>query len=272
MRRFWSSERAERLFAMLCFTAAAVPLLLVLLLLGDTVRGALPVLWSWSLLSEAMLGSLKVIVTTAIIVVPVGMGAAIYLEEYSRGGVLNRLIEGSLSILLGVPSILFGLLGLEVFVRGLHLSSELLVVSLTLSLLIFPLIVVSSRDALRMVPMMNRDVGHALGASRFQVVTRLVLPAALPGMIAGSILGLSRALGETAPLLVVSALSYASLSVGAGTSAQAALPSQLFSLILSLGPGSSAEAAACLLALVATVLMAHLLAFAVRLRTQREAS
>ena len=276
MVTLWSSSISERVFAALCFTATMVPLLCLLLLLGDAVLAVLPHLSAGPdhgalplpALLEALEGSLRLIVTTALFAVPVGMGVAIYLEEYRHPGLLPLLIERSISVLVGVPSIIFGLLGLEIFVLGLRLSSGLLVAALTLALLVLPLIVVSSCEALRAVPAMIRDGGHALGASRFQVVTRLVLPMALPGMLAGALLALARGLGEAAPLLVVGSLAHAAIESGGVMAPYAALPGHLFSLTVD--QGEAPLAAACLLVLVSTVLAAHVLGLLVRLRTQRE--
>lgn len=277
MMMLWSSSISERAFAALCLTVTAIPLLCLLLLLGDAVLVVLPHLSGGPghgalllpALHQALVGSLRLIGTTALFAVPVGMGVALYLEEYRRPGLLSLLIERSISVLAGVPSVIFGLLGLEIFVLGLRLSSGLLVAALTLALLVLPLIVVSSREALRTVPAMIRDGGHALGASRFQVVTRLVLPMALPGMLAGAFLALSRALGEAAPLLVVGSLAHAAVDPGGVMAPYAALPSHLFSLTVELG--EAPLAAACLLVLVATVFAAHVLGLLVRRRAQQEA-
>ena len=142
--------------------------------------------------------------------IPIGIGAGVYLEEYSPPGRLRRIIQTNIANLAGVPSIVYGILGLALFVRafgikGLALGPTLLAGVLTLSLLILPIIVITTQEALRAVPQSLRQAALALGATRWQMVRDHVLPAAMPGILTGTILGLSRAIGETAPLLMVGA-------------------------------------------------------------------
>jgi phosphate transport system permease protein len=157
-----------------------------------------------------IVGSLWLLGLVAVIGIPIGIGAGVYLEEYSPPGRLRRIIQTNIANLAGVPSIVYGILGLALFVRafgikGLALGPSLLAGVLTLSLLILPIIVITTQEALRAVPRSLRQAALALGATRWQMVRDHVLPAALPGILTGTILGLSRAIGETAPLLMVGA-------------------------------------------------------------------
>jgi phosphate transport system permease protein len=157
-----------------------------------------------------IVGSLWLLGLVAVIGIPIGIGAGVYLEEYSPPGRLRRIVQTNIANLAGVPSIVYGILGLALFVRafgvkGLALGPTLLAGVLTLSLLILPIIVITTQEALRAVPQSLRQAAMALGATRWQVVRDHVLPAALPGILTGTILGLSRAIGETAPLLMVGA-------------------------------------------------------------------
>jgi len=155
-------------------------------------------------------GSLWLMGLVAVFAIPVGVGAAVFLEEYAPPGRLRRVIQTNIANLAGVPSIVYGILGLALFVRafgvkGLALGPTLWAGSLTLALLILPVIVIATQEALRAVPGSLRQAALALGATRWQVVRDHVLPAALPGILTGTILGLSRAVGETAPLVMVGA-------------------------------------------------------------------
>ncbi len=157
-----------------------------------------------------LVGSLWLLGLVAVIGIPVGIGAAIFLEEYAPPGRLKRIIQTNIANLAGVPSIVYGILGLAVFVRAFGIKSLalgpcLLAGVLTLSLLILPVVVIATQEALRTVPISLRQAAIALGATRWQMVSGHVLPAALPGILTGTILGLSRAIGETAPLLMVGA-------------------------------------------------------------------
>ncbi|MFZ5352656.1 MAG: phosphate ABC transporter permease PstA [Bacillota bacterium] len=148
-------------------------------------------------------GSVLLMAIVAPVTLFLGLATAIYMEEYSKKGLLLNLINTNISNLSGVPSVIFGLLGLTVFGRLLNLGSTVLAGGLTMSLLVLPIVVVSSQEALRAVPKSLRDASYALGATKWTTIWRIVLPAALPGIMTGSILSLSRAIGETAPLVVL---------------------------------------------------------------------
>ena len=161
-------------------------------------------------LFSALMGTIWIIVTTAAIAIPVGVSSALYLEEYAKKNRLNSFIEINISNLAGVPSIVYGILGLTLFVRFMKLGPSVLSGALTLSLLILPVIIIASREAIKAVPNSIRLSAFALGATRFQTVFHHVLPAAMPGIMTGVILALSRAIGETAPILMVGAVAYVS--------------------------------------------------------------
>ncbi|MER3452524.1 MAG: phosphate ABC transporter permease PtsA [Acidimicrobiia bacterium] len=156
-------------------------------------------------IKAALYGTVYLMGLTALFAFPVGLGAALYLEEFAPRGRLTHFIEANIANLAGVPSIVYGLLGLGVFVRGLRLGPSLLAGGLTLAVMTLPVVVVTAREAIRAVPQSVRLGAYALGATRWQAVRHHVLPGALPGTLTGTILGLSRAIGETAPLIVVGA-------------------------------------------------------------------
>ena len=179
----------------------------------------------------ALTGTVFVIGLTALVVVPLGVGAAIYLEEYGRKSRWSRLIEINIANLAGVPSIIYGLLGLAVFVRLLGFGRSVLAGSLTLVLLILPVVILSTREALRAVPSSLREGSYALGASRWQTIYYQVLPVALPGTVTGLILALSRAVGETAPLIAIGALTYIPFAPDGIWSPFTVLPIQVFNWV-----------------------------------------
>jgi len=151
----------------------------------------------------ALIGSLWLMAVVAPVSLFLGVGAALYLEEYAKKNRFNDFIKLNISNLAGVPSIVFGLLGLTIFVRQLALGRSVLAAGLTMSLLILPVIVVSAQEAIRAVPKELREASYGMGATKWQTIKNVVLPAAIPGILTGSILALSRAVGETAPLVVV---------------------------------------------------------------------
>jgi len=154
-------------------------------------------------IKSGLVGSLWLMMIVAPVSFILGVGTAIYLEEYARKSRFTALIQTNISNLAGVPSIVFGLLGLTIFVRELGLGRSVLAAGLTMSLLVLPVIVVAAQEAIRAVPQQLREASYAMGATKWQTVCRVVLPAALPGMLTGAILALSRAVGETAPLVVL---------------------------------------------------------------------
>ena len=154
-------------------------------------------------IKAALVGSAYLMVLTALFCFPVGVGAAIYLEEFAPRNRMTNFVEANISNLAGVPSVVYGLLGLGIFARFLRLGPSLLAGALTLAVMSLPVIIVAAREAIRAVPDGVRLGAYALGATKWQTVRRQVLPAAMPGTLTGTILALSRAIGETAPLLVI---------------------------------------------------------------------
>lgn len=157
---------------------------------------------------SAWVGTLIVMVVTITFAFPIGVASATYLEEFARKNRLTEFIEINIANLAAVPSIIYGLLGLEVFVRLMGLERSIISGSLTLAILILPLIIVSTREALRAIPPIIREASYALGATRWQTVRNQILPAAMPAIITGTILSISRAIGEAAPLIMIGALTY----------------------------------------------------------------
>ncbi|HWL22917.1 MAG TPA: phosphate ABC transporter permease PstA [Ureibacillus sp.] len=154
-------------------------------------------------IKAALVGSIYMMCIIAPVSMILGVGTAIYLEEYAKKNRISNFIRMNISNLAGVPSIVFGLLGLTIFVRTFALGKSLLAAGFTMSLLILPVIIVAAQEAIRAVPKEQREASYGMGATKWQTITRVVLPAALPGILTGSILALSRAIGETAPLVVI---------------------------------------------------------------------
>jgi phosphate transport system permease protein len=179
-------------------------------------------------LRPALLGTLWVIGLTALFAFPVGVGAAVYLEEYAPNNRWTRLLKTNIANLAGIPSIVYGLLGLGVFVSLLALGRTVISGALTMALLILPVIIIASQEAIRAVPPSLRQAAFALGATRWQVARDHVIPAAMPGILTGIILSISRAMGETAPLLVVGAAAYVTFNPTGLTSKYTALPMQIY--------------------------------------------
>ena len=179
-------------------------------------------------LHTALLGTLWVISLTAIIAFPIGLGAAIYLEEYAAQNRLSRIIQINISNLAGVPSVVYGLLGLGIFVELLDLGRVVLAGALTMALLSLPVIIIASQEALRSVPLSLRQAAYGVGVTRWQVVRHHVIPAAMPGILTGTILSISRAIGETAPLLVVGAAGLITTNPDGFLSRYTVLPVQIY--------------------------------------------
>ena len=179
-------------------------------------------------IKSALIGTLWLMGLTALISVPLGVASAIYLEEYADDGWFLRLIQVNIANLAGVPSVVYGILGLALFVRFAAWGNSLLSGALTLSLLILPIIIISTQEALRSIPTGIRESAYALGATRWQVIWSHVLPMAAPGIFTGVILALSRAIGETAPLILVGALTFIPFLPQGALDQFTALPIQIF--------------------------------------------
>jgi phosphate transport system permease protein len=203
---------------------------------------------------HALTGSVFVIVVTAALAVPVGIGAAIYLEEYGGRSALARVIEINIANLAAVPSIIYGLLGLGLFVRMLGLGRSVLAGGATLALLVLPVVILSTREALRAVPTSIREGSYALGATKWQTIWSQVLPVAMPGILTGLILALSRAIGETAPLITIGAVTYMAFAPDSLQSAFTVLPIQIFNWVSRPQAEFHANAAAGILVLLTLLL------------------
>ena len=182
-------------------------------------------------LFSALMGTVWLMVMTALFTVPVGVGAAIYLEEYAPRNFFTRFIEINVANLAGVPSIVYGLLGLALFVYLMNLGRSVLAGSLTLSLLVLPIVILASRESIRAVPDSYRQAAYAMGADQWQVIKGVVLPSAVPGILTGTILAMSRAIGEAAPVIAISALVYLTFIPGHPMERFTVLPIQIFNWV-----------------------------------------
>jgi phosphate transport system permease protein len=218
---------------------------------------------------HALMGTLWVIGLTAAMALPVGVASAIYLEEYGTRSAVARFIEINIANLAAVPSIIYGLLGLGVFVRVFGLGRSVLAGSATLALLVLPVVILSTREALRTVPGSIREGSYALGATKWQTIWHQVLPMALPGVLTGLILALSRALGETAPLITIGALTYVPFAPDGPSSPFTVLPIQIFNWVSRPQADFRANAAAAIMVLLAVLLTMNGLAIVLRDRFQR---
>lgn len=180
---------------------------------------------------SAWTGTLWMFVLTALVAIPLGIGAGVYLEEYGKKSRWAQFLEVNISNLAGIPSIIYGLLGLGVFVRAMQMGEVILAGALTLSLLILPIIIVSTREAIKAVPSSIREAAYGLGATKWQVIWTQVLPASMGGLMTGVILALSRAIGETAPLIVVGALAYVPFVAKSPMDSYTVLPMQIFNWV-----------------------------------------
>ena len=203
----------------------------------------------------ALMGTLWVLALTAMLAVPVGIGAAIYLEEYGGRGRWSRIVEINIANLAGVPSVIYGLLGLGLFVRTLALGRSVIAGAATLTLLALPVVILSSREALRAVSPALREASYALGATKWQTIWHQVLPVALPGILTGMILALSRTIGETAPLITIGALTYVPFAPDGIWSPFTVLPIQVFNWVSRPQEAFLANAAAGIIVLLALLLV-----------------
>ncbi|TNF37396.1 MAG: phosphate ABC transporter permease PstA [Deltaproteobacteria bacterium] len=271
----------ERAFIALSLVAIAIPLLILVGLVANTLVDALGRI-DWDFLVgypsrrasaagifPALIGSLWLIGLTALIALPLGVGAALWLEEYGGKSRLAGFIEVNIANLAGVPSIIYGLLGLGLFVRFLDLGRSVLAGALTLSLLVMPIVIMATREALRTVPGHLREAAAALGATRWQVIRQVVLPMALPGVLTGAILAISRAIGETAPLIVVGALTYMTFLPADPGDPFTALPIQIYNWVSRPQEAFLVNAAAGIMVLLVTMLTLNSVAVLLRNRLQR---
>ncbi len=217
----------------------------------------------------AIVGTVYTISLTILFAFPLGVAAAIYLEEYARDNWFSRLVEINISNLAAVPSIIYGLLGLQVFARWLFLGRSIITGALTLALLVVPIIIVASRESIRAVPLSLRQASYALGATRWQTVWHVVLPQSIGGILTGSILAVSRAIGETAPLITIGALTFVPFLPRSLFDVFTVLPIQIFNWTSRPNDDFRALAAAGILVLLAILLTINALAIYLRNRYQK---
>jgi phosphate transport system permease protein len=218
----------------------------------------------------ALIGTLWVTILVAIITFPIGVAAAIYLEEYAGRGRWARLMKLNISNLAGVPSIVYGIFGLALFVRLLGLGRTVFAASLTLSLLILPVVIISSMEALRAVPPSQREAAYALGATRWQMIRRSLLPSAAPGILTGIVLAVGRAVGETAPLILIGAVTFVTfVPVNPFEDKYTVLPIQIYNWATRPQAAFQEISAAAILVLLVLMFVLNLAAIILRARLSR---
>lgn len=220
-------------------------------------------------IKAALIGSLWLMGVVAPVSIVLGVGTAIYLEEYAKKNRLNDFIRMNISNLAGVPSIVFGLLGLTIFVRMMELGKSILAAGLTMSLLILPVIIVAAQEAIRAVPNEQREASYGMGATKWQTILRVVLPASIPGILTGSILALSRAIGETAPLVVIGIPVILQFLPNDLLSQFTALPMQIYDWAKRPQEAFQYVAAAGILVLMIVLLMMNSIAIFIRNKFQK---
>lgn len=220
-------------------------------------------------IGPALVGTLWLAVATIVIALPVGVGSALYLEEYAGSGRASRLVASGMVSLAGIPSVVYGILGLAVFVRGFALGQSILAAALTLAALAVPTVFLTAREAIRAVPDGLREAAYGLGATRWRVVRDQVLPAAAPGIVTGSALAFSRTVGETAPLLVIGAVSFVTFAPVSLGDPFTSLPTQIYAWTLRPDEGFRAAAAGAIIVLLLILLSMNVLAALIRRRFGR---
>lgn len=214
------TQTIDRTFHWIGIAATSFGLIVLFVLVFDVVRdGASRLNWDFFTsfpsrkpeqagILSAWVGTVWLMVTTGLLAIPIGIASGIYLEEYAPKNKFTGFIELNIANLAGVPSVIYGILGLGLFVKALHLDRSVLAGGMTLALLILPVIILSTREALRAIPFSLREASYALGATRWQTIRQQILPASMGNILTGIILAMSRAIGETAPLIAIGALTY----------------------------------------------------------------
>jgi phosphate transport system permease protein len=264
-----------------CMFAIGVLLLALVMLLFDILLRGLPWLDPQFVtgvpsrrpanagILPALVGSFEVGLIVGILAFPVGVAAAIYLTEYASDSWVNRLLQTNISNLAGVPSIIYGILGLAVFVRLMGFGSSILSAGLTLTLLILPVVIIASIEAIKAVPGAQREGAYALGATRWQMVRGSVLPAAAPGIMTGIILAMARAIGEAAPLILIGAFAFVTFLPNPISGGYTVLPIQIFDWARRPQADFAALAAAAIIVILLLMLVLNALALVVRYRLSR---
>jgi phosphate transport system permease protein len=269
------------LFYGACMAAIGVLLLTLLLLLYDVLIQGLP--WldpdfvtgvpsrrpERAGIFPALIGSLQLSVIVGVIAFPIGVAAALYLAEYAGDSRLTRALRTNISNLSGVPSVIYGIFGLAIFVRGIGLGFTVISGALTLTLLILPVVIIASIEAIKAVPEAQREGAYALGASRWQMVRRAVLPAAAPGIMTGIILAMARAIGETAPLILVGAFTFVTFLPQPSEGGYTVLPIQVYDWATRPQADFHGLASAAILVVLILMLVLNALALFVRARLSR---
>lgn len=271
-----------QIFAVMSFLATAIGIVFLAVLLIDIIRdGAGRLSWAFlngfpsrfaerSGIKPALYGSVWTLALTAIISFPIGVGTAIWLEEYAPRNRFTRIVEMNISNLAGVPSIVYGILGLAVFVHFLHLGRSILSGALTLALLILPVIIIASQEAIKAVPNSIRLGAYALGATRWETIRHHVLPQAMPGVLTGTILALSRAIGEAAPMIMVGALAFVPFIPDGPLDEFTVIPIQIFNWVSKPQAGFHETAAAASIVLLIVLLSLNAAAILLRNRYMRK--
>ena len=271
----------DKLFVLLGLVVLVAAFAVLFALFLDLLRQGAPRL-DWDFLTSyasrkpeqagilaAWVGTSLIMVVTACVAMPVGVAAAIYLEEYAPKNWVTAIIEINVTNLAGVPSIIYGLLALGLFVYKLGLGQSILAAGLTLALLILPIVIVATREAVRAVPRPIREAAYALGATRWEVTAHHVLPYSMGGVLTGMIIGLSRAIGETAPIITIGALSFIAFLPESLLDPFTAMPIQMFNWVSRPDPGFRVNAAAAGAILLGMTLLMNGIAIWLRYRFRK---
>jgi len=282
MNRIKINRIIDKAFYFVGVIATLTGMVLLAIFIGDIIGDGVKRL-NWDFLTSlpsrkpekagiftALKGSQWILILTAFISLPIGIGAGIYLEEYAKTNRFSKILEINISNLAGVPSIIYGLLGLEIFARVMGLGRSILAGSMTLSLLILPIIIVATRESIKAVPRSIIDASYAMGATKWQTVWNQILPASMGGILTGIILALSRAVGEVAPLIVVGALAYVPFKPDGPMSEYSVLPIQIFNWISRPQHGFILNAAAASIVLLIITFFMNGIAIYLRNRWQRK--
>jgi phosphate transport system permease protein len=275
-------EYQDIIFKYFGFACTMLGVVVLVLLMWNIISSGISRI-SWDFITEgpsriasragiftAWVGTLWIMGLTSLIAFPIGIGAALYLEEYNKKSTLANIIEINIANLAGVPSIIYGLLGLELFARTLNLGESVLTGALTLSLLILPIIIVSTREALKSVPYTIREASYALGASKWQTIWNQVLPASIGGIFTGVILSLSRAIGETAPLIVIGALTFVPFVPESVMDSFTVLPIQIYNWVSRPEKAFGENAAAAIIILLGITFFMNGIGVYIRHRWQKK--
>ncbi len=274
-------RRVGAIFKAICLASIAFSILMLALLLFDVLRDG----WRWlsvdfltrypsriperAGIKSAILGSLWMMGLTALFSFPTGVGAAIYLEEYAPKNWFTRILQTNIANLAGVPSIVYGILGLAIFVRYFSLGRSVIAGALTLGLLILPVIIIASQEAIKAVPTSLREASYGVGATKWQTIRHHVFPVALPGILTGTILSLSRAIGETAPLIMIGALTFIAFPPRSPMDPFTVLPIQIFNWTAKPQAAFHELAAAAIIVLLVLLLAMNAAAIFLRNRYQK---